>query len=232
MSFVIDICIKLWDAYSKYKENKEALDFFRFLVKFSDLNADKFVESTLINIVPTILDNEKKEEKVKREITKYCTSITKVIEEMKFGDVFPEFKEKKTCLLNKLREFENLSIEELNSSFATNIEKINNEVKSKDGKNLTEIRGEVLKHMNSFTRRETPPISFSTPQDYQNFIDYTKQNFYGVTGTVVDRRDYYGNYVDSSVSMMISEYIPYTEKKPPKMIVVKPDRKNLLVENR
>lgn len=223
MSEIIDIAIKVWNAYSKYKENKENIDLFRILVKFSDLNADKFIESILIRIIPTILENEKKEEKIKREITKYCIAIPKVIKEMGYSDVFPELKEKKEKLLNKLREYEKMSKEDLIDCFSEDISKINDEVKSKDGKKLTEIREKFKNHMQTFVLKQEPIFNFSNYQEYQSYIDKTKDVFYGVTGTMIDIQDHFGYYIDSTVSRMISEYIPYPEKKISGIIEVEPE---------
>lgn len=212
ISPLIDIGVKIFNAFIKYWKEKKSLDLFRLLVKVSHLDSEEFVENTLLAMIPTILKKQKNEDKFKRKLTKICVSIPKVIKEQGYEDVFPDLTEKKKGLFDRLHEFENKSFDEIRELFSENIKELTTSVRSEDGKNLNQIEKETIEYMElHFTDKEqieTKMNNIHSIQDYGTIIYEIKQNFYNQEEIIINKQDDYGKYIDGSVTGIMADYLP------------------------
>jgi len=92
------IITKILEIRKEKKEERNRIDFFRALLLCHSVYAQKFTKNALNAYIPHAVINTKKEEKLKRNVLKFCIFIPDVIEYSGFIDEFPKMEDIKRYL--------------------------------------------------------------------------------------------------------------------------------------
>ena len=219
MSEIFDIGKLLWTSYVKYRTENKSLDLFRILVKLKDLPAKKFAETIFDEFVPHVLKNRRKEDKIRRKIAKFCISIPTILNENNYEDSFPNLGSKKKELLNKLKEYEEMSVPSIRIKFARKEEEIGKIVRLPDDTSLDDVKVKMVDYVRAhpLEKEVAPIIKPDAPIDRNAVIQQVSSNFFEKTGvkTNYDTPDqfYINNYVSSAINDLVPAYEPEKLKK-------------------
>lgn len=203
-ALLFEIVTKILEIKKKKIKERNKIDFFRALLQCHSIYAQEFTENVLNAYVPHAVVNTKKEERLKRYVSKFCIFIPEVIIYSGFIDRFPEMKDIKRQLFDFLLEFEPKSLDKIKNDYSEGVTIINR-LYIYNEKQVGTYKEEFL----NFLQKEQPPPSVESGNFNSVILDY-KNSFYDSEEITPNIQNQNFKYIDNMVTGLIKEeYTPH-----------------------
>ncbi len=202
-ALLFDIIKKILEIRKEKKEERNKIDFFRALIQCHSVYAQKFTENALNAYIPHAVINTKKEQVLKRNVSKFSIFIPEVIEYSGFTERFPKLPDIKRHLFDFLLEFEPKSFEQIKKDYSEGV-KIINKLYIYNEKDPGTYKANFI----NYIQKDQPPASVA-PQDFNSVVVEYKTKFYDTENITPNYENQNFKYIDNMLSGLIREdYIP------------------------
>ncbi|KKN57274.1 hypothetical protein LCGC14_0564020 [marine sediment metagenome] len=217
INFSVDIALLIYKLFRQYSKSKSERDLNNFLsqinVKFKDLtNNEDFAEIIFLHGIPPLLVKYQKEKKFKRKFQKFYDVFNDVQAKYHLESVIDDWNEKFKIIYQKYGLYNSYSFKQLNEYYKKEIEKIQEEIKSKKYIHWKAVKDIIMRrNFNLYFWYYTKPVeNFSTKENYDKYRTLLKQIIMDELKLELNLDETLDFFINDLLEENIDEFIPFS----------------------